>query len=295
MLRGRGASRSRVRIQEAELLAEVDRIPSLPAVVTQILNLVSSSDASAGDMEGLIQQDMVIAGRLLKLVNSPFYGLPNQVASLTQAVAIIGFGSMRSLVLAASASKLLDVSLTAYGFQGSGLWTNALVTASLAQDIAKRSGSSRELADECLVAGLMRDVGMLVIGPFLEREGVRLTRSPTHGDILDREQEAIGFDHCWAGDHIAQKWSLPDNLRLVVSKHHRIPSDATESELRMLACVRLAERLAYRAGVGLTAEHPFETTVDAQLLGACGLDGEALKELIARVPDIIKQAADHGL
>jgi len=287
---------SRQRIQEAELLAAVDRIPALPAVVTQILGKVGDEATSAGDMEGLIQQDMVIAGRLLKLVNSPFYNLPNEITSITQAVAIIGFGSMRSLVLAASASQLLDVSIAAYGYQGSGLWTNSLVTASLAQDIARHAGCSRELADEFLVAGLLRDVGVLVIGPFLDREGVRLR---AHGsdddDIITAERAAIGFDHCWAGERVADKWQLPPRLRTVIARHHRIPADASEEALRLLAGVRLAERLAFRAQVGLEADHPFDCEIDATLLGASGIDGATLKELIAKVPDVIAQAEEQGL
>src|SRR5271154_1168679 len=113
-----------VRIPEHEILAAVDLVPPLPEVVNSILTQVGNLHSSAADLEALIKKDMVIAGRLLKMVNSPFYALSNPVASITQAVAMIGFASLRSLVLAASAANLLVTELTAYGFTNQGLWKN---------------------------------------------------------------------------------------------------------------------------------------------------------------------------
>lgn len=282
-----GASKTgaAIRLREAELLAAVDRVPALPAVVTKILQAVSDEHSSAGDLENTVASDMVISGRLLKLVNSPFYGLRNPVSSLTQAMAIIGFGSLRSLVLAAGATDVLNRSLVAYGFEEGGLATSALVTAGLAREVALVSGVTGEGADDYFVAALLRDVGMLVLGPLLEEHGQILRKTEIQADIIARERAACGFDHCWAGERVADKWSLPPGVAMVVSSHHRIPADAEPAHMKLLAGVRLAERLVFRKCIGMVEDHPFVTDIDAVLLEAAGIDGAGLKRLIERMAD----------
>lgn len=278
------------RITEAEVLAAIERVPSLPAVVTQILSMVGKERVDAHDMEALIERDMVIAGRLLKLVNSHFYGLPNSISSIQQSVAIVGFNSLRSLVLAASAAGILQAQLSAYGYEGTGLWKNSVVVASLAKEVAMQAGLDRELADEYFIAGLLRDVGMLVLGPFLVRQGKSFRRGHPDKDLLVAERRAVGYDHCWVGERIARRWQLPDRLRFVITKHHRIPKDCSPEDMQLLASVRLAERLTCKANVGLCDDHFFPTQVDAVLLSACGLDADGLKRVVDCVPQVVDEA-----
>lgn len=286
------------RLREAELLAAVDRLPAMPAVVQQLLGQMGSEVTGAGDMENLISQDMVITGRLLKLVNSPFYSLPNPVASIQQAVALIGLRSLRSLVVAVTAADLLNLDLSMYGFARKGLWINSMVTAALARRVAEQVGLERDACDEAFVAGLLRDVGMLVLGPFIAESGLTLTQAAAmrkdkrDPDILDRERKTIRFDHCWAGERVAEKWNLPPNLRKVISRHHRIPKDLDKNGLRLFGVIRLAERLAYNAGAGLLIEHPFDTAIDGTLLRIVGLDAERFKTIMAEVPSIIDSAVN---
>lgn len=280
-----------VHVGEADLLAEVDRIPSLPKVVQEILTRAGSQSSSATEMEDLIRQDMVIAGRLLKLVNSPFYGLSKKVSSITQAVSIVGFSSLKSLVLAASASNLMVVELGAYGFKPEGLWQNSIVTAMLARDIASRCGVGRDDAEEYFLAGLMRDVGMLVLGPILAKNRVSLRKKPGNkDDILTRERRVVGFDHCWVGERVAEKWRLPATLALAIGKHHRIPNLLSDQQMKQLATVRLAERLGYSAGAGVVTDHPFETHIDGVLLQAVGLSAKQFQTLMLEAPAIVAKA-----
>ena len=214
-----------IQVGEAELLAEVDRIPALPAVVQKILTLAGSMSSTAQDMEDLIRQDMVIAGRLLKLVNSPFYGLSKSVSSIAQAVSIVGFSSLKSLVMAASTANLMVLDLSCYGFKTDGLWKNSIVTAALARDIAKRCGVDKDEAEEFFLAGLMRDVGMLVLGPIMAKNNVALRKQTgTKDDILTRERRAVGFDHCWAGERVADKWrqAVADGEPARLRQHGRL-------------------------------------------------------------------------
>jgi HD-like signal output (HDOD) protein len=287
----RAAGKRSVQVSETELLAEVDRIPSLPAVVQEIMAKVGSKKSSAQDLEDLISKDMVIAGKLMKMVNSPFYGLSNPVSSISQAVNIVGFSSLKSLVLAASASNLMVADLTAYGFMPQGLWKNSISTAALARDIAKRCGINKDEAEEYFLAGLMRDVGMLVIGPVMSRYNVLLRKiEGKNEDILTRERTTIGFDHGWAGERVAEKWRLPETLTMVISKHHRIPTQLNDAQMKQLATVRLAERLTYKVNAGVIADHPFDVKIDGVLLKTVGLSAEQFQQLMTEVPGVIARA-----
>lgn len=276
-------------VSETEVMLAIERIPAMPMVVQELLARVGNAASNASDLEGLIKQDMAIAARLLKLVNSPFYGLGRPVSSLTEAVQIVGFSSLKCLVVAASTASLLAVELGAYGFTEKGLWRNSVATAGVARAVALRNGTPADQAEEYFAAGLLRDIGMLVIGPFLGQRGIAL-RAVNDGeaDILRRERAAIGYDHCWVGERIAEKWSLPPVIRLCIGHHHRIPPEATPAQLRLLASVRLAERLTYSLGLGVTKDHPFESRPDPLLVQASGLDHLRFQELVKQVPEVVK-------
>jgi HD-like signal output (HDOD) protein len=274
-------------VQESEVLDAIDRVPALPHVVSAILTRVGSETSTTADFEGLIEQDMVLAGRVLKLVNSAFYRRSQPVGSIREAVSVIGFASLRSLVLAASTSNLLLVDLEPYGMSRGGLWKNAIATAGAARSIGVRSGAGADLAEEFFAAGLLRDVGMLVLSPFLARSGAMLRRVPGI-DILAAERRLIGFDHCWVGERLAEKWQLPPALRACIGRHHRDASSDLEASRRHLGSVRLAERLVYAAGVGVLPDHPFESQVDSRLIKGGGLDAPGFAALCAEIPNLVK-------
>lgn len=294
-LRVRGQVGSSTHVSDVELLAAIERIPSMPIVVQKLLQRTGDLSGATSGLEDLIKQDMGIAGRLLKLVNSPFYGLAQPVGSIEAAVAITGLASLKSLAVAASTANLLAVDLSGYGFAEKGLWTNSVATAAMAKAIAKATGATKDEAEEHFVAGLLRDVGMMVLGGFLSDRKISLRKIETgEKDILRRERTLLGLDHCRVGERVAQKWTLPDALTATIGQHHRIPAGADPKTLRQLAAVRLAERLTYAANVGLMKDHPFETTIDGVLIQATGLSGPAFQNLLKDMPTIVK-AAEEGL
>jgi HD-like signal output (HDOD) protein len=279
-------------LREGEVLAAIDRIPALPVVVGRILALVGDDHSNAQRIESLITQDMVIAGRVLKLVNSSFYRRSQAVGSIAAAVTIIGFSSLRSLVLAASTSNLMLVDLKPYGMNEGGLWRNSMATGAVARAVGLKAGAGPDAAEEWFAAGLLRDVGMLVLAPFLNKAGMKLK----HGDrdVIAQERRAIGFDHAWVGDLLAEKWSLPATLRASIGQHHRPPAAGDPALLRQTAAVRLAERLVYAAGVGVQPDHPFDVQIDSHLVSRAGLDATSFAAVCADVPALIKSVESSG-
>ena len=286
-----GSSVAYHRIREAEILAAIDRLPALPVVVQRILGAMGDEHSDARSLDALISQDMVIAGRVLKLVNSPFYVQRNPVSSLQQAVALLGQRSLRSLVVAVSSRDLMDVDISAYGFEDNGLWLNSMVTAGLSRRGAELLKCDANRCDEAFIAGLLRDVGMLVLGPMMKVKGLTLDSSGAKGiDIIDRERSLIGFDHGWVGERVCSKWKLTASLTTAIGKHHRVPSTMSDDDRHLLAILRIAERIAYNARAGVGANHCFDTAIDAPLLRAAGMKQDVFRTLVAEVAKIIETA-----
>ncbi|MFW5829469.1 MAG: HDOD domain-containing protein [Planctomycetota bacterium] len=284
--------RGHQRLREAEILAAVDQVPALSSVVNQILSLAGSQHSSAADLEALVSRDMVITGRLLKMVNSPFYALSNDVRSITQAVAIVGMNSLRSLVVAASMSGLLMVDLRPYGFIAEGLWQNSIAVAALARRIVLLTRNDKDMAEDCFIAGLLRSAGMLVLSPFLVRFEVDLTVPPDGMDvgeaIIYGERLHLGFDHVWVAGRLAERWNLPQALtRLIMLKGK--PLKEVEKEYRWLAAVlTLAERLANNSNIGLQPGHAFPKSIDSKLLLRSEIDSEGFRDLVSHVSDVVE-------
>jgi HD-like signal output (HDOD) protein len=153
-----------------------------------------------------------------------------------------------------------------------------------------RAKASQGESESYFAAGLLRDIGLLVLGPLLAQRHLRIGAATTakDHDIQAQERRILGFDHCWVGERVADRWSLPANLKLCIVHHHRIPATASMEELRLLASVRLAERLVYASGVGVTKDHPFDARLDPLLIQASGLGAARFEELVRDLPQIIK-------
>ena len=282
----RSAERS---LREQDLLAAIERIPSMPTVVTEILRLAKAPKTSARELEDLLQTDMALAGRLLKLVNSTFYALPNKIANLGQAVGIVGIDSLRSLVLASACSGFFAIDASVYGFVPQGLWKHSIATAGLLRRLALIQGRDRDEAEDLFVSGLLRDIGMIVLAPFLAAAKL----DPTHGGIVAQERAAIGFDHVWIGERLAERWNLPVDLTTILVHHHDDPATHAAASARSLALVGLAEALVTRARIGLGATHCFSSDLPVALVRAAGFDAAQLGKAIAAMPEVAALAAEE--
>ena len=276
-------------LQEQDVQQALERIPSLPTVVTEILRLARNEHSTVGQLEKHLREDMALAGRLLKLVNSSFYALPTRVSNLSQAVNLVGFSSLKSLALASAATGLLSLDVSAYGFAPAGLWKHSLATAVIGRRAARLTGLGSEEAEEIFVACLLRDVGMAVLGPLMARE--RLVLVPGE-DLITQERRVTGYDHCTVAAIVATRWNLPKDLGWILAHHHGDLTHEDPAMVRRVALVRLAERAANRSLVALVEHHPFANEVTPALLSSAGLSAETFAALIAEVPTLITQAAE---
>lgn len=266
-----------------EIIAGIDDLPSLPTVVTHVLRLANDPKTNASDFDSVVRNDQALASRVLKLVNSSFFGLPKRLSSISQAIVILGFKTLRSIILAASTTRILDGQLGRYGIEPGGLWRHSVGAAALARFFALRLGLGAEKAEELFVAALLHDMGKIALAPQIEKmEGdLQSRREARGGDLVAAEEDLVGISHAAAGAIMAGKWNLAPGLVEWIRRHHEPPDEGEEGKERLV--LRLADDGCNRRGLGLIGGVPrIEGDYDG-MLAAAGLAGcgEEIDERVA--------------
>jgi HD-like signal output (HDOD) protein len=231
--------------QLRELGLDITALPTMSGVVAKVLSLTGSDKANASDVAAWISQDPALSARILRIVNSAFYGLRATVATVQRAVVILGFSRVRGMVLgAAAAESLRGLAPQAPSFALRDFWYHSAATADLASGLCRRAFPER--VDEAFTAGLLHDIGGLLLavhaGDAFE-ECIHAARA-TGRPLEEVERERLGLDHGEVGAQAAKRWNLPPSLEAAI-RFHDHPSEAGESGI-LAAVTRVAEVMALR-------------------------------------------------
>lgn len=249
-------------IIERIILKTVD-IPSLPPIAMKVMGLIQDDYASLKTLEDIISRDQGFATRLLRIANSPYYGRDRKIEDIPQAILLIGFETLKSLVIATS---LKDLHRN-FGVFEQRLWEHSLGVALCSSLLAMVTRLAT--SDEALVCGLIHDVGKTVINNAMPEMYMQIYEKmyEEHRPIIEIENEVLGFNHTIIGSLIAKKWKLPEKLEVVITHHHTYPYPDYEDQAFADICniVRVADQICLNLGIGL--KEPFETTIDYESLG----------------------------
>lgn len=266
-----------------EMISRVDDLPALPSVVSQILTLIEDDRSNASNFERFLRQDQALTARLLRIVNSSFFGVRNKINSIPQAIVMIGYNSLKNLVLAASTSKILEGCFPGYGFKDRGLWQHSFMAATWTQNIAKQVGFPPQESEELFVAGLMHDVGKLVLSSYIS---LNCKDMITHlikcnGNIEEAEKALVGIDHAEIGSRIAQKWNFSSKLSHIIKYHHNI--EAACEYQREIALVHLVNFCLIRGRFGMYENFPTNNSLGTSCLELLDLNEEKLEQIQTHV------------
>lgn len=202
------------------IIARVEDLPTLPRTVLRITELVNDPRASAKDLSIIITDDQVLTARLLKLVNSSFYGFPQRVSTVTGAIVLLGFDAIRNLLLTTSVLDLFPARIAKVRRDQEQLWDHSLGCAIGAKSIG--NFLRHEKLEELFVAGLLHDIGKIVEMMFLPDEFARITERVRTESVLisSAEHDLLGCTHADIGRLLAERWNLPVKLVGVIAGHH---------------------------------------------------------------------------
>ena len=194
-------------------LREIKNLPTLPGIVMKLTQMAEDPETTTEQMGKVISKDHILAAKLLKLVNSAFYGFPQRISSLSSAIILLGFNVIKSLIISASIFEFMEE-------QDVELWEHSLGCALVSNILAKRLGVGDP--EEVSTAGLIHDIGKVAIKMELpeEFEIIKQMVRERHIAMYKAEQEVLGVNHAEVGGWMAKSWNLPVKLVEPITCHH---------------------------------------------------------------------------
>ena len=235
-----------------QLLEKLNDIPTLPIVATKVNELINNPNSSSSDIANVLKKDQVLTAKVLKLINSPYYGIPGEVTDVQRALAFLGFNTLAQLVLGLSVFSIFPTE-SEEDFSFSEFWRHALATAVCAEVIAKKIKYAKP--EECFTCGLLHDVGKIVLHQIAKDLFLSVVREAKFNKIsfTDAEGRLDVPGHAFLGEHIAAKWGLPQVIRNAIRFHHVDIRNATTILPGMkppIYITALANALVVKMGVG---------------------------------------------
>jgi len=204
-----------------DLITGTSELRSLPATTMRLMGLLDDATASANDVLDVIEKDPSLTANLLKLCNSAYYGLRQQVGTARQALILLGNQVIVNLAFATSMGDIMRGPLSGYHMGRNELWYHALGTALGAAHLASLPGDA-SLREQAFTAGLVHDIGKLLLNRALKQKIVQLPSAVDSKTMMAAEVDILGFDHARAGAALAEAWNFPPQLVALIATHHEV-------------------------------------------------------------------------
>ena len=201
-----------------DVVRNLDDLPSLPAVVMELLNSIDQDDVDISVLAKKVSYDQALTAKTLRLANSSLYGLQVKVTTIQQAITYLGFQTTRNLITAAAVTGCFAEGHCP-GFDHNAFWRHSIATAACAKVLARQMRFNQDYA---FTAGLLHDIGRLVlVSCFPNQYSITLAYREEHDCyLLEAERKVLGVDHVDAGMALAEHWNFSDTMRLAIGGHH---------------------------------------------------------------------------
>lgn len=238
-------------IDMRQIMAKVRAFPGMPRAATTLLRLLEDPNTSPVQIEEVLRQDPGLTANLLKLTNSAYFGLPTQVGSVRQAVMLLGWKRVSQLVMTSCVSAMMDRPVPGYDLPAGELWGHSIAVSVASENLVKELNIPG--AQEVYTAGLLHDIGKVVLGAFVQEGLSAIEAKASEGVPFEvAEQAVLGTDHAEVGAQILRRWSLPAPIVNAVRWHHA-PDQAGEDNV-LVDLVSVANMLCLMMGIGTGRE-----------------------------------------
>jgi HD-like signal output (HDOD) protein len=224
-------------------------LPTIPVVATKVMQLIESESATAEELAKVVASDPAVAARVLKISNSSFYGCQRQIQTLSHAIVVLGFSTLKSLVVAASVKQVYQP----YGLTEKMLWEHSFGAGLASRIIAKETRLVSE--EEAFLGGLFHDIGKIIMNTMNHLQ-FQDAMQRTFNDGLtfeEAERQVYPYTHAEVGGLVIKKWNFPDMLMHAVLNHHTFDfaEDEDSYQVSLTCVVGLANMFCHKVGIGI--------------------------------------------
>jgi putative nucleotidyltransferase with HDIG domain len=272
-----------------EFVRRTGDLPSVPAVVAKVIEVSENPNAPADDLRAVLERDPALAARILKVANSSLFAFPRRIETLSHAIALLGFRSIRNLALGASMKEVF----TRFGLTERMLWEHATCAGAVAAKLTDHPSIEVD-REEAFTVGLLHDLGKIALNNVAPEEYAKVVARVYNDNVsfVTAELEILGFEHAEFGAQVAEKWRMGPRLVHAIRLHHT--PEALEilpvEECRLTALATVTTTLCTRLGVG--RREPVEsldpTTLPAW--SAVGLGPDDLESVLLLTTEVLKDS-----
>lgn len=224
-------------MEASEILKKLDRIddlPTLPAIAMEVNKMLDDYNTSIKDLSNAIEKDQSIASKILKLVNSAFFGLSSKVSNIPHAITLLGFNTVRNAVVSVSIMKSLPSEIGHEELDIKEFWTHSVGVAVTSRHLAEKSKTNNP--DDCFITGLLHDLGKIVLAQYFPELFKRAWETVRSNGLTfyEAEKQENPVDHARIGAYMAKRWNLPFHLIDTIRYHHSMSKNAHDANLLMI-------------------------------------------------------------
>ncbi|PKK88868.1 MAG: phosphohydrolase [Candidatus Wallbacteria bacterium HGW-Wallbacteria-1] len=274
-----------------EIVEKVERMPPLAPTVGRIIEIADSANADPRDLNKVITMDPVLTGRVLKLVNSAYFGLGTRVTQIIRAIVLLGLNTIKNLALSTAVLGQYSGADRLSGFDMDQFWEHSLAVATFAKLCAIKTGVDQSFHEEYFAAGLLHDVGKVVFDSQIPEEFGKALKVAKLGGIsmVSAEERVLMVSHAEAGSWLATRWMFTPALAAAAGLHHDPPTSGEHA--RLVHAVHLGNVIAKSMGFGFSGSDRLEQVAPTtwEILGLS--PDEARKMTAKLLPEIQKARA----
>lgn len=265
-----------------DIVGRLHKLPTLPHIVTKILQEISNPESSAINLAKIIASDQSITASVLRVVNSAYYGFSRRIGELPEAIVLLGYNEIRRIVITITAFRFINES-SSY-LDRKNLWRHALACGLISDILSKKKKLPLHDAFE---AGLLHDIGKVIfdyLDPELFRNAVLESRNENK-PLIQVEPAYFGTDHAEVGTLLTDKWNLPDSIVQPIRFHH-MPDKSLDPYKLNVCLIAVANRIAYEIGLG-DAINKFPPPISLETLNVVDLSHNEIEKIPAEIQETI--------
>lgn len=271
-----------------KILRSVRDLPPMPQTVVKAREIMSDATSDFKMLANLFETDQAIATKVLKLANSPYYGMGGKVSSIQHASVVLGHKTLGELITMGGTSSLLSKNLDGYGLDAGALWKHSLAVAFGSKIIAEKKEPS--LSNDAFTAGLIHDSGKLILDSYIaERwQSFEEFMGNDGATFLDAEKSILELDHSEVAAEVCKVWNIPKPLTLAIKYHHH-PERSHENQLAYI--IHIADVIAMMTGLGLGIDSMFYK-MDENAMEFINLNEDDINTIMTEVIVAVKQISE---